>query len=172
MKLRAQNPPEPLPNRMLHIVLQLEDSLLIGLLLLMVGMAVVQILLRNLFDSGIVWGDVLVRVLLLWIGMVGAMIAARRGDHISIDVVTRYLPGHLKHLATCLTELITAVICALVAYFSLRLVMFEFQDGLTAFAGVPVWICEAIIPVAFAVLALRYFLLCLVNLSNIVRPAS
>lgn len=172
MKLRAQNPPEPLPNRMLHIVLQLEDSLLIGLLLLMVGLAVVQILLRNLFDSGIVWGDVLVRVLVLWIGMVGAMIAARRGDHISIDVVTRYLPGHLKHLATGLTELIAAFICAVVAYFGLRLVMFEFQDGLTAFAGVPVWICEAIIPFAFAVIALRYLLLCFVNLSKIVRPAS
>ena len=161
-----------LPNILLNICLRLEDSLLIGLLLLMVGMAITQILLRNLFDSGIVWGDVLVRVLVLWIGMVGAMVAARRGDHISIDVVTRYLPGSIKHLATAITEFGAAVICAIVAYFSLQFVIFEYQDGATAFAGVPVWICEAIIPIAFAVIALRYFLLCFVNLSNIVRHAS
>ena len=161
-----------LPKKLLQFCLWLEDSLLVGLLLMMVGMAVAQILLRNLFDSGIVWGDILVRILVLWIGMVGAMVAARRGEHISIDVVTRSLPDRTKHVTKSVTEFATAVICSIVAYFSLQFVIYEYQDGASAFAGVPAWICEAIIPIAFAVIAFRYFLLCYINLSNGARHAS
>ena len=170
--METTTPANRLPKILVDICLRLEDSLLIGLLLLMVGMAFTQILLRNLFDTGIVWGDVLVRLLVLWIGMVGAMVAARRSDHISIDIVTRYLPDKIKHLATCVTEFATAVVCSIVAYFSLKFVISEYQYGAAAFAGVPVWICELIIPFAFAIIALRYFLLCFVNLSNAVRPES
>jgi len=38
-----------------------------------------------------------------------------------------------------------------------------------AFARVPTWLCEAIIPFAFTVIALRYFLLSFVNLKKIVK---
>ena len=170
--METKVPANNLPYKLLQLCLRLEDSLLIVLLLLMVGMAVAQIVLRNLFDSGIVWGDILVRILVLWIGMVGAMVAARRGDHISIDVVTRYLPERIKHLAKSITEFATAVICAIVAFFSLQFVIYEYQDGASAFADIPAWICVAIIPIAFAVIALRYFLLCFFNLSNVTRHAS
>ena len=159
-------------NRLLKILIMLEDGLLIGLLMAMVGVAMLQILLRNLMDGGIAWGDVLVRLLVLWIGMVGAMVAARRGDHIAIDVITRLLPERYTHLANCLTQLATACVCLITAWFGLKLVRFEYQDGLMAFAGVPVWVCEAIIPFGFTVLALRYLLLCYINLSKAVRPAS
>ena len=47
------------------ILLRLEDGVLVGLLLLLISIAVLQILLRNLFDSGVYWGDFLVRILLL-----------------------------------------------------------------------------------------------------------
>jgi TRAP-type C4-dicarboxylate transport system permease small subunit len=45
------------------ILHKIEDSILVGLLLLMICMAVLQIFMRNLFDSGILWGDALVKVL-------------------------------------------------------------------------------------------------------------
>ncbi|MCK5838003.1 MAG: TRAP transporter small permease, partial [Desulfobacula sp.] len=75
---------------------KIEDSILIGLLLSMICMAVLQIVMRNLFDSGILWGDELIRVLVLWIGLIGAMIASRNNHHISIDVISRYLPDKIK----------------------------------------------------------------------------
>ena len=169
-----QTEPQPVrpSTRLLKFFLRLEDSLLIGLLLVMVGVAILQILLRNLVDSGIVWGDVLVRMLVLWIGMVGAMVASRKGDHIAIDVITRLLPERYTYLANCLTQFATACVCLITAWFGLKLVRFEYLDGLTAFAGVPVWVCEAIIPIGFTVIALRYLLLCYINLFKAVRPAS
>jgi TRAP-type C4-dicarboxylate transport system permease small subunit len=45
----------------------------------------------------------------------------------------------------------------------------EFADGGMAFAKVPAWLCEAIIPFTFVVIAIRYILLAIINLKRIVR---
>ncbi len=130
----------------------------------MTGTAVAQIVLRNLFDSGIVWGDVLVRILVLWIGLFGAMIASRTGNHVHIDLITRWIPEHFRYIVNGLTELVTAVICGVTAYYSIRFVHTEILYGGSAFAGIPVWICESVIPLAFIVMGLRYLFLSLAHI--------
>jgi len=144
-----------------------EDGILVGLLLLMIGLAVLQIVLRNVFASGIVWSDILVRILVLWVGLAGAMVASRQGNHINIDILNRYLPERAKPVAGIVVQLFTALICTVAAYFSLLFVQMEFADGGTAFGAVPAWVCESIIPFAFAVIAVRYFMLSFENLKNI-----
>ncbi len=151
---------------------RIEDGILVGLLLLMIGLAVTQIFLRNLFDSGIVWSDILVRILVLWVGLLGAMVASREGNHINIDLLDRYLPERAKPVVSTVVQLFTALICTVAAYFSLLFVQVEYADGGTLFAQVPAWVCESIIPFAFAVIAVRYFMLSFENLKNIftLRP--
>ena len=48
------------------------------------------------------------------------------------------------------------MVCAIVAYYSIEFIQYEYEDGLIAFANVPVWLCETIIPVAFIIMSLRY----------------
>ncbi len=67
-----------------------EDALLVLLLSTMIVLASTQILLRNLFDSGFVWIDPLLRVLVLWLGLIGATVATRNNRHIRIDLLTRF----------------------------------------------------------------------------------
>ena len=149
------------------VLQKIEDGILIGLLLSMIFMAVLQIALRNLLDSGILWGDPLIRILVLWIGLIGAMIASRNDHHISIDVISRYLPDRIKKLTKLMTAIFTSLVCIIMTYFSLGFVIMEKKDGLTAVANIPAWACESIIPVSFAVISLRYIILsftCLVKL--------
>ena len=161
-----------LHRRVQSFLYRVEDSLLVILVLMIIGMAVTQIVLRNLFDTGIVWGDIMVRILVLWIGMVGAMVASRKAEHISIDILSRYLPHHFKKTVNSLIEFATFIVCTTAAYYSLKFVLSEFEYGDTAFAGVPYWFCEAIIPLAFSVIALRYLLLSIDNFTRIVKTAS
>ena len=151
---------------------RLEDAILVGLLLLMIGMAVTQIFLRNLFGAGIVWSDVMVRILVLWVGLIGAMVASRQDNHIAIDILNRYLPERAKIYTNFVIKLFTALICTIAAYYSMLFVQMEFTDGGMAFARVPTWLCEVIIPFAFTVIALRYFLLSFMNLKKIVESLS
>ncbi len=143
---------------MVSLVQKVEDYILICLLLIMITMAVLQIFLRNFFDSGIVWGDSLVRVLVLWIGLVGAMIASRTDNHISIDILSRYLPSEIRRFTSLATHVFTTVVTALMAWFSLAFVKMEMGVNLIAFANVPAWVCESIIPIAFGVISIRYAL--------------
>jgi TRAP-type C4-dicarboxylate transport system permease small subunit len=158
-------------TRTTGILRLVEDAVLVALLLGMIGIVVTQIALRNLFEFGIVWGEILVRILVLWIGLVGGMVASRQGKHISIDLLARYLPSRAKSIIGSAVSIFTAVVCALAAYYSLRFVHTEFQDGFLAFAWVPVWICEAIIPFGFGVIALRFLISSYVNLIQAVKPA-
>lgn len=151
-------------NRFIIVFERLEDLILSGLLLLMISMAVLQIFLRNFFDSGILWGDALVRTLVLWIGLIGAMIASRSNNHISIDILSRYLPKGIKKAVSIITCLFTSAICACMAWFSFSFVLMEKQDNMKAFAGVPAWVCESIIPIAFAIIFLRYLALTITSI--------
>ena len=134
---------------------RVEDFILILLVLTMIVMAVLQIVLRNTMGSGIVWGDTLVRILVLWTGLVGAMAATRQNNHININILTRYLSSRSALLVNALTLLFTAFICLLTAWYSLAFVRMEFEFSAPAFAGVPGWVCQSVIPVAFLVIALR-----------------
>ena len=40
----------------------------------------------------------LIRILVLWVGLVGAMVASREDDHIHIDLLERYLPEHIQNM--------------------------------------------------------------------------
>jgi TRAP-type C4-dicarboxylate transport system permease small subunit len=62
-------------------------------LLSMVVLSALQILLRNVFGAGVLWIDPLLRYLTLWIGFLGAALAAAEGRHIQIDVLSRACAG-------------------------------------------------------------------------------
>lgn len=136
-----------------------EDTILVGVLGAMIVLGAAQILMRNVLGEGIVWGDPLLRVLVLWAALVGAMVAARNDAHIRIDVLHQFLPARVKPWVDAVLRLATSAISFVMAWVSARFVLDEREYGMTAFADVPAWACELIIPVAFGVLGLRYLLL-------------
>ena len=164
--------PDVPENRMIRWCYRLEDGLLILALVSMIIMAVLQILLRVLFHTGIVWGDELVRVLVLWLGLLGAVSASRNDSHIRIDLISRYLPERFKAGAGGVVQFATAFICGVAAWYGGRFVLMEFEYQGRAFAAVPAWVCELIIPLGFAVIALRYVMLSLNRIKTIFTKSS
>ena len=70
----------------------LENIVLVGMLTSMILLAVGQIVLRELFDTGIIWVDELIKLMVLWLAMVGSIAACRDDRHIRIDVLSHVLP--------------------------------------------------------------------------------
>lgn len=133
-----------------------ETFLLATLLLVMIGVAVLQIVLRNVFGTGIVWGEDLVQVAVLWITMLGATAAAGTDSHIRIDLVSRLAKPRFRTLATRITASFTAVLCVALGWYSIELIRVDYLYGTPGFGNVPAWVCGTIIPVAAGVIALRY----------------
>ena len=147
---------ERILHRLLRIAASVEDGILVLLLMAMIALAGTQILLRNLLETGLEWGDPLLRVTVLWLGLLGAMAATRDDNHISIDVVSRFLPPRAKTASRLVTDLFTATVCGLLAYHGARFVLFEKEAGSIAFGFVPTWVCELILPFGFGIIALRF----------------
>lgn len=140
--------------RWLH---RIENLILALVFAVMLFLAAGQILQRNVTGGGAVWTDELLRNLVLWIALLGAMAASRTTRHIGIDVITRFLPPRLAKAVQSLTMLCTSGICAVIGYYSWVFVRDERTYGGTALGGgVPSWVVLVILPAGFAVIALRY----------------
>lgn len=146
------------PGQLQGIARRVEDGLLAATVLLMVLLAGLQIVLRAGFEGGIAWIEPALRTLVLWIGLLGAVTASRSGQHIRIDLLTRVIsPARRRQLQVVACSFTTAV-CVLLGWHSARFVHLEMQYPTTAFAGIPTWAAALILPLAFALIALRYAL--------------
>ena len=141
-----------------RIIHRLEDSLLISLLVSMILLSSGQILMRNFFDSGVIWIDPLLRALVLWTGLIGATVASRDNKHIRIDLISRFFNKRIHLAIQVFVGLFTVTICTIIAWHGSRWVLMDYQDKLTSFADLPSWVLEMIIPLAFGLIALRYLI--------------
>jgi TRAP-type C4-dicarboxylate transport system permease small subunit len=146
----------PALARLINIVTWTENALLIGMLALMVGLAAAQILFRNFFDMSIFGADQMLRLLVLWVAFLGAIAASREGKHIHVDAIARWLPVRVKSGVVALTDIFTLSVCLVLAWQSLRFMQSARESGEMAFASLPVWVAELILPLGFTLIALRY----------------
>lgn len=136
----------------------IERGLLALLLTAMVLVAALQVILRNFFDSGLYWGDSAVRVAVLWVAMIGAMVASRSDEHIRIDLVNHFLGAQAQAWVKRVVNLFTCIVLGIFAWTSLTFFEIEYEDQTQAFAAVPVWLCVLVIPATSSIMALRYAL--------------
>ena len=144
-------------ERIDEVIGRVEQILLVILLSALILVAFSQIVLRNLFSTGIAWGDALVRGLVLWTGFIGATIAAREGKHICIDAVSRWLSPKGKRVVAIVIHAFSFLICCFLTYAALKFIHNEFQMKSVIFLGIPSWVSEIILPVTFGIMAFRYF---------------
>lgn len=144
--------------RLVRILTWAENALLVAMLALMVLIAAAQILLRNFLHVSFFGADQILRLLVLWVAFLGAVAASREGKHIHVDAIARWLPGRIKAGAAAFTDLFTVGVCLLLAWQSLRFLQAAHLSGEKAFGAVPVWVVASILPLSFALIALRYAL--------------
>jgi TRAP-type C4-dicarboxylate transport system permease small subunit len=132
----------------------------------MIVLAVVQIVMRNFFTAGFLWVDSFVRIAVLWMALIGAMVASRDGKHITIEVLSQVFSEKMHGIIKRITDSFTAAVCFLVMYYSFLFVQIEYEEGGLAFAFVPNWVCESIIPFAFFIIALRYMVSAIFDLRH------
>ena len=77
-------------NRLDSIGAKFETILLVFILVSMILIAVGQIIMREVFEIGFGWIDELVRLMVLWIALVGSIAACRENRHIRIDIISNY----------------------------------------------------------------------------------
>lgn len=137
---------------------RIEEALLISLVILMVLLAFFQVLLRNIFSSGIIWADIFLRHLVLWVGLLGAVLVTRERRHIKIDIFSKFFSDNIRPMINLGIDSISFFITVLLTKASITFVMSEKLGGSILFLRVPTWTMELIIPIAFALISLHFLL--------------
>lgn len=139
-------------------LMRMENFLIILLLSVMVLMAFLQVILRNLFSMGILWADIFLRHLVLWVGFIGASLATRESRHINIDILTRFVSKAKQPYVKIFIDLISVLVCVILARAGYKFLRYEIEAGTTLFLNIPAWIFQLIIPVGFALIGFRFVL--------------
>jgi TRAP-type C4-dicarboxylate transport system permease small subunit len=147
-------------------IAKVEQTLIITFLSLMIFVAFLQIVLRNVFSTGLDWGDSFLRNLVLWIGFIGATLATKEGKHINIDIISRWLPSLGRNIVRLITHLFSFSVCCLLTYAALKFIRNEVQMGNRTLLNIPAWIPEMILPMTFGLMTFRFGLRAFKNLSE------
>ena len=137
-------------------VARAEGGVLFAVVVVMVGLAVLQLVLRKTLDIGFEWADIVVRNMVLWVGFIGGSLATYEGRHIAIDALSKFLPPKYAASIRVLTSLAAVIVSAILVYAGVQFVKAEMESGSKAFGEVPAWAFEAIIPVAFATITFHF----------------
>jgi TRAP-type C4-dicarboxylate transport system permease small subunit len=138
------------------ILTQVETWLAAGSLLLLLLLALLQILARNLFDAGFATADTLSRYLVLYVMFFGAALAVERDRHIRIDVACSFLSrAALKRLYRPM-HVVAALVCLLLSDAAIR----YWRDAWQYTPEHERWLVLVglVIPVGFGLLTLQYLL--------------
>ena len=145
----------------------LENIVLVTLLSGMILLAVGQIVLREVFDTGIIWADQLVRLIVLWLAIMGAIAACREDRHIRIDALSHLFPDSVISGIRIVVDLFAAGVCAVIAWHAYRYLQLEIEFEDTVLVNTPAWIVHVIIPVGFAVFSYRFLISVVKRLAGI-----
>jgi TRAP-type C4-dicarboxylate transport system permease small subunit len=133
-----------------------ETSLIVIVLGGLILLGAAQIVLRNAFSIGFSWGDGLARLAVLWLGLLGALAASRDGRHITMGALARVLPPKMRIGAGVCADIFGAAVSAALAYASWQFVGDSREFGDTMLGDFPAWWFQAIMPVAFALIAWQF----------------
>jgi tripartite ATP-independent transporter DctM subunit len=138
----------------IRLLTAIEDGIAAMALAAMVVLPLAEIVARRIFGVGVPGSGPFVQHLTLWIGFLGAAIAAREGKLLALATGT-FLPERWRGATTVFASAVAACMATILAMGAVELVISERETGTIIAANVPAWVGQLALPIGFALIALR-----------------
>ncbi|MXX85561.1 MAG: TRAP transporter large permease subunit [Acidobacteria bacterium] len=148
----APDPAAALPRSRVAV---LEDAVSVGALVLMAAIPITEALIRPVYPTGIPGSFMWVQHLTLWVAFLGAAVASRRGELLSLSAGPSMVSEVWRPRLLSLSGAVGVVVSVVLSYASVVLTRAEWQGGRELALGVPVWAAVAVMPVGFLLIAWR-----------------
>jgi C4-dicarboxylate transporter DctQ subunit len=136
---------------------RLEEGAIAFLLALMTLITFGQVIARYVFDYSFVWALELVTFLFAWLIFLGMSYGVRVGSHIGVDALVRALNPRNARIVGAIAALFCIAYSLIALFGSWRYVVTMHGIGtLAQDLPIPVWIPQTVLPLGFALLALRF----------------
>lgn len=122
----------------------------------MVFITCLQVVLRYVFDSGIVWGLEATSYAFLWMVLLGLSYGVRTGSHIAADFLVTRLPSKSRRLILLVSVALALIYTLAMLYGTYIYVERLFLLDIDAQnIPLPKWILSSVLPFGFLLLFLR-----------------
>ena len=136
-----------------------ENAVVSVALLAMVLIPLAESFLRRIFQLGIPASTALVQHMVLVVGMLGGAIAAREGRLLSLSTLGETsFHGRWKTASRIFTSGVSAAVTGFLCLASYEFVASERAGGQILAYRVPMWVVESVLPLGFAMIAIRILL--------------
>jgi len=135
---------------------QLENFIVYALLTILILLSFAQVAGRLLFNKGLPDADPIIYHLVLWLALLGAVLATREKQHITIDIVSRFVSGSFLNIIQLITGVFTSGVCGILAFIAIRFLKDEMKYNSMKIIGLPIWVFQIIIPLSFALMCIRF----------------
>lgn len=116
----------------------------------------INVVLRYIFNTSLMWADELTRYILMWVTCIGANLCIRSGIHVKMDLLHIRLPKKYSKILICATYVITMAGCVLLAKFGIDLTqkVYATRQFSSALPWLKAWVINLAFPL-FAVLSIK-----------------
>ncbi len=141
-----------------RIVAHLEEGILAFLLAAMTILTFAQVVMRYVFNAGMIWALEATVYLFAWLIMIGISYAVRVHAHIGVDVVVKMLPAASRRIVGLIAVALCLLYAGIMLYGSYGYIYKLYRLGVFA-EDLPLrrWVLGSILPIGFALLGVRLF---------------
>ena len=137
---------------------KVETGALCLIVAMMLGLAILKIVMRYIFSASLLWSDLMLQHLTLWLCFFGAALATCERRHISIDVLSRILPGKVTRWTNLAVDCVALVVVGILAYYGFLFLGDEQSSEAVLIGSVPLWWAKTIIPYGFVLIGIHVVL--------------
>jgi TRAP-type C4-dicarboxylate transport system permease small subunit len=135
----------------------------------MFGLAVAQVLLREIIHATISWADLAARHLVIWVGFFGAFLASKGERHFHIGFLSRFLGPRVRQWSNLVSDLFAGLICGFLVVAGWTFVTVGLDPKAVLFLGIPQATAALIVPVGFALMTLQYVIRAIQSLAKAIH---
>ena len=137
---------------------RIETGFLCLIIAMMIGLAILKIVMRYVFNASLLWSDVMLQHLTLWLCFFGAALATCERRHISIDVLSRILPSKYTRWTSLVIDCVALVVIGILAYYGFLFLGDEQSSEAVLIGSLPLWWAKTIIPYGFVLIGIHVML--------------
>jgi len=150
-------PPRSLLDRLEHLVVRLNQGLVVALMASMAVLVFANVVARYLFDSSVIWVEELTQVQMIWVAYLGAGLALREGRHVAVDTLQDLLPAALRRVLRQVIAAALALFLLALFVLGLQIVAFTWTQE-TPVLGISAGVPYLAVPLGAAALLLHLLL--------------
>ncbi len=145
---------------LLKVLNKLEEGIISFLLVAMTLMVVVEVIMRFVFNTGLLWIGEATLYTAAWFVLFGASYGIKVGAHIGVEAFVNLLPNTPRKIAAVIAVLACLVYCGLFLYggwiylAKMKMIGIEMDD-----IPVPKWMAMSILFIGFVLLVVRFLVL-------------